>query len=305
MKEAIAVRGLNYSYPDGTQALEDINIVVHEGERVGIVGPNGAGKTTLFLHFNATLKSPDNRVRIFERDIGGLKRKETIGEVGVVFQDPDDQLFMPTIFDDVAFGPINMGLGEDEVKERVEKALSTVGLLGFEDKVPHHMSYGEKKKAALAAVLSMEPRILVLDEPTANLDPRSRTELIGVINELNEVAGMTIVVAMHDVNALPQLSDRVYVMNRRIVAEGSPRSIFSDAPLLRENNLEPPEVFRLFEALECFGYNSDELPLSIDEAIETLTRTVRTEEGHIHLHVHEHVHEVAAKPKSKYNHHVP
>jgi len=303
MREAISVRGLNYSYPDGTKALENINISVNEGEKVVIVGPNGAGKTTFFLHLNGTLGSPGNNVSIFGKNIGDMRIEERIKEVGIVFQDPDDQLFMPTIYDDVAFGPINMGLGAEEVDKRVKKALTTVGLVGYEDKVPHHLSYGQKKKAALAAVLSMEPRILVLDEPTANLDPKSRADLIRVINELNKKEGITIVIATHDVNALPELSDRVYVLNRGIIAEGSPREIFSDSELLEEHNLEAPEVFKLFRVLSCFGYNCDVLPLSIDEAVEVLTRTIENGNGHMHLHVHKHTHEDIKKLIHSYNHH--
>ncbi|NOQ49010.1 MAG: ATP-binding cassette domain-containing protein [Methanococcoides sp.] len=302
MKEAIRVKGLTYSYPDGTPALEDIDITINEGERIVIVGPNGAGKTTLFLHLNGTLKSQDNTVMIFGKNLDDMKVEERIKEVGIVFQDPDDQLFMPTIFDDVAFGPINMGLDEEEVKNRVKKALSRVGLEGFEDRVPHNLSYGQKKRAALAAVLSMEPRILILDEPTANLDPKSRADLIQVINDLNK-DGITTVIAMHDVNALPALSDRVYVLNRKIVGEGTPREIFSNSELLKMTHLEAPDVFKLFKVLTCFGYDCDTLPMSIDEAVEFLTRTIESGSGHIHLHIHEHTHEEVRKFLDSYNHH--
>lgn len=302
MKEAIRVKGLTYSYPDGTSALENIDITINEGEKIVIVGPNGAGKTTLFLHLNGTLKSQDNTVMIFGTNLSDMGTEERIKEVGIVFQDPDDQLFMPTIFDDVAFGPINMGLDKDEVENRVKKALSRVGLEGFEDRVPHNLSYGQKKRAALAAVLSMEPRILILDEPTANLDPKSRADLIQVINDLNK-DGITTVIAMHDVNALPDLSDRVYVLNRKIVAEGNPREIFSNSELLKMNNLEAPDVFKLFKVLTCFGYDCDTLPMSIDEAVEFLTRTIESGSGHIHLHIHEHTHEEVQEFLHSYNHH--
>ncbi len=303
MKEAITVRDLNYMYSDGTRALEDVNMAVYEGERVAIVGPNGAGKTTFLLHLNGILHSTEGQVEVFGTSLGKVKREEIIKDVGLVFQDPDDQLFMPTLFDDLAFGPMNLGLKEDEVRERVKKALLLLGLSGYENRCPHHLSYGEKKKASLAAVMSMEPRILVLDEPTANLDPRSRAELIGIIKELNEREGTTIVIATHDVNAVPALANRVYVLNKRIIAEGTSQKIFSDFELLRANNLEVPEISKLFEVLQCFGYNCEELPLSIDEAIEHLTRTVEVNGGHIHLHVHEHTHDEVKKLKSKYEHH--
>jgi len=302
-REAISIRNLCYTYPDGTKVLEDVSLEVYEGERIAIVGPNGAGKTTFLLHLNGILPGSDGQVEVFGKSVDKVKREEIIKEVGIVFQDPDDQLFMPTLFDDLAFGPINMGLKENEVRERVEKTILSLGLTGYEYRSPHHLSGGEKKKAALAAVMSMEPRILVLDEPTANLDPRSRAELIASIKRLNEEEGITIVIATHDVNAVPELVDRVYVLNKRIIAEGTLQKIFSDVELLKENNLEVPEVFKLFEVLKCFGYNCEELPLSINEAIEHLTRTVETEGGHIHLHIHEHTHEEVRKLKCKYEHH--
>lgn len=303
MREAIIVRNLSYTYPDGTKALEDVNMAVYEGERVAIVGPNGAGKTTFLLHLNGIMRSTEGQVEVFGKSGDTLKRGDIIKEVGIVFQDPDDQLFMPTLFDDIAFGPINLGLKEEEVRESVERALLTLGLSGYEDRCPHHLSYGEKKKASLAAVMSMEPRILVLDEPTANLDPRSRAELISIIKELNEREGITIVIATHDVNAIPELVDRVYVLNKTVIAEGTPQKIFSDVELLKKNNLEVPEVFKLFEVLRCFGYNCEELPLSVEEAVEHLTRTVGINGGHIHLHSHEHTHDEVRKLRSKYEHH--
>ena len=303
MREAIAVKNLNYTYPDGTRALEDVNIVVYEGERVAIIGPNGAGKTTFLLHLNGILRGSDGQVEVFGKSVEKVKREDVIKEVGIVFQDPDDQLFMPTLFDDLAFGPINMGLKEDEVRERVEKTILSLGLTGYENRCPHHLSGGEKKKAALAAVMSMEPRILVLDEPTANLDPKSRAELIKIVKDLNEREGITVIMATHDVNAVPALADRVFVLNKRVIAEGTAQEIFSDGALMNANNLGVPEVFKLFEVLRCFGYNCEELPLSIDEAIEHLTRTVEVNGGHIHLHIHEHTHDEVRKLKDKYEHH--
>lgn len=303
MTEAIKVEGLNYSYPDGTIALEDISLTIHEGEKVVIVGPNGAGKTTFFLHLNGTIKNPGGDVTVFGRSISSMKIAERIHEVGVVFQDPDDQLFMPTVFDDVAFGPVNMGLDDVEVERRVSNALSKVGLDGFEKKVPHNLSYGQKKRIALAAVLSMEPKVIVLDEPTANLDPKSRADFIDLINDLNEKDGITTIIAMHDVNALPELATRVYVLNRRIIAKGSPREIFSDYDLLNKNNLEAPDVFKLFKVLNCFGYPSDDLPLSFDEAVKVLTNAISAKQGHVHLHIHEHTHQEINDVINSYNHH--
>jgi len=303
MREAITVRNLSYKYPDGTKALENVNMEVQEGERIAIVGPNGAGKTTFMLHLNGTLHGTEGQIEIFGKSVDKMKRAEIVKEVGMVFQDPDDQLFMPTLFDDIAFGPINLGLKEDEVRERVEEAILSLGLSGFEDRAPHHLSFGEKKKASLAAVMAMEPRILVLDEPTANLDPYSRTELIGILNDLNEREGITMVIATHDVNAIPELADRIYALNRTIVETGTPREIFSDGALLKQNKLDVPDVFKLFEVLRCFGFGCEKLPLSLDDAVSGLTKAIETEGGHIHLHIHEHTHAEVRKWKDKYEHH--
>jgi cobalt/nickel transport system ATP-binding protein len=240
---------------------------------------------------------------VFGKSVDKEKKAEIIKEVGIVFQDPDDQLFMPTVFDDIAFGPINMGLKEDKVRERVEKTILSLGLMGYENRCPHHLSGGEKKKASLATVMSMEPRILVLDEPTANLDPKSRAELIKIVNDLNEREGITMIMATHDVNAVPAFADRVFVLNKKVIAEGTAQEIFSDGAMMKANNLEVPEVFKLFEVLRCFGYNCEELPLLMDEAIEHLTRTAEVNGGHIHLHIHEHTHDEMKKLRSKYEHH--
>jgi cobalt/nickel transport system ATP-binding protein len=202
MEPAICIRDLSYTYPDGTEALKEVSLEISRGESVALLGPNGAGKSTLTLHLNGILKGKEGSVEIFGDKIGEADLKKIRKRVGIVFQDPDDQLFMPTLFDDLAFGPMNLELPQDEVKERVEIALRKVGLSGFEDRMPHHLSFGQKKRAAFAAVLSMEPDILVLDEPTLNLDPRSRFEVIHVIEELHK-EGKTIIIATHDVNAVP------------------------------------------------------------------------------------------------------
>ncbi|MCM1985583.1 MULTISPECIES: energy-coupling factor ABC transporter ATP-binding protein [Methanococcoides] len=302
MKTAISITDLNYSYPDGTKALDNVNIEIEQGEKIVIMGPNGAGKTTLFLHLNGVIRAEQDNVKIFGNNIGSMKTEDRIREVGVVFAEPDDQLFMSTVYDDIAFGPLNMGLSEEEVDRRVKKALATVGLEGFEDKVPHHMSFGQKKKAALAAVLSMEPRVLVLDEPTANLDPKSRADLIRVINDLNKNHGITTVIAMHDINALSELADRVYVLNRSIVAEGPTRDIFSDHVLVKENNLDAPDIFKFFKILKCFGGDCDQTPMSIDESVKELTQAIEALEGKMSLHIHESTHEMVNDVISSYRH---
>ncbi len=283
MNKAIEITNLNHQYADGTVSLENVSFAIDEGEMVAVIGQNGAGKTTLFLHLNGSIRSFDENVLVFGQDIGTMPIEKRICNVGVVFQDPDDQLFMPTVFDDVAFGPTNMGLPEEEVKRRVKEALSTVGLEGFEDRVPHHMSYGQKKRAALAAVLSMEPRILVFDEPTANLDPRSRAVFIGLINDLNKEKGITTIVAMHDVNAVPEVANRVILLNKTVVADAAPSVVFSNVRLLEENNLDVPDICKIFSILECYGCASDVPPLTFYGAARILDDMIEKNGGTIPL----------------------
>ena len=275
---------------------------IYEGESVALIGPNGAGKSTFLLHLNGVMRTENGAIEIFGDKIEDKNIREIRRRVGIVFQDPDDQLFMPTVFDDVAFGPINLGFEKDEVEKKVKMALNRVGLTGYEDRSPHRLSFGEKKRASLATVLSMEPDILVLDEPTSNLDPKSRAELIKTIKDLN-AEGKTIITATHDLNAVPDIAGRVYVLNKTIVAQGTTRMVFEDLDLLREANLDVPDVVRLFEVLKCFGYDYENLPLSMDEAISHLTETIKSEGGHVHLHIHEHTHERLSKAKERHNHH--
>jgi len=171
----------------------------------------------------------------------------------------------------------------------------------LKNKHPYNLSGGEKKKAAIASVLSIKPEVILFDEPTTGLDPKSRNELIRIINTLNK-EGKTIIIATHDVNAIPDIADRVYVLNKRIIASGTTREIFSNIDLLKKTNLEIPEILKLFKVLNAFGYNCKDLPLSIDEAIEQLTRTIETEGGHIHLHIHKHTHQNLKNLKDSFNH---
>jgi cobalt/nickel transport system ATP-binding protein len=301
------LENVSYSYPTGTKALENVNMEIYKGERVAILGPNGGGKTTLLELLDGLLSASHGSVKALgmilndatlnSNEIYDFRRK-----VGFVFQDPDIELFSPTVYEDIAFGPLHLGIPEEEINRHVERALNLLGIEEIKNKHPYNLSGGEKRKAAIAAVLSIDPEVLLFDEPTADLDPKSRAELIEIINGLNR-NGKTIITATHDVNAIPELADRVYVLNKRIIAEGTLQKIFSDVELLKENNLEVPEVFKLFEVLQCFGYNCEELPLSIEEAVEHLTRTVENEGGHIHLHIHKHTHDEMKKLKSKYEHH--
>ncbi len=234
--KAIEINDLYFAYPDGTQALRGINLAVESGESVALLGPNGAGKSTLLLHLNAILRGK-GEIKIFGLPVREPNIKEIRRRVGVVFQDPDDQLFSPTVFDDVAFGPINMGLSKDEVERRVQNALDAVGMRGFEERAPFHLSLGQKKRIAIATVLSMEPDILVLDEPSSNLDPRGRRELLNILSALP----VTKLVATHDLLFALELCERAVVLdNGQVVADGPIQEILADEQLLEEHGLESP-----------------------------------------------------------------
>jgi cobalt transport protein ATP-binding subunit len=232
----LSIEQLSFSYPDGHKALDDISLAIERGEKVALVGPNGAGKSTLMLHLNGILSGAG------EICVAGLPmRKENLplirARVGMVFQNPDDQLFSPTVFEDVAFGPLHMGLPEAEVRQRVTNALAQVGMRAYAQRLSHHLSVGEKKRIAIATVLSMAPQILVLDEPSAGLDPRARRTLINLLGEM----GLTMLVSTHDMRMVAELFTRTVVMDGgRIVADGPTLEILADDALLEAHGLEKP-----------------------------------------------------------------
>jgi len=234
MKKSIVIKDLSFKYPDGSLALDGINLDVKRGDSVGIIGPNGAGKSTLLLHLNGTLISKTGTVAIDNTIINSKHLKTIRKKVGMVFQDPDDQLFMPTVFDDIAFGLLNLGLKETEIKAKITVALTRFGLTGFESKSPQHLSLGEKKKISLAGILVLEPEILVFDEPTANLDPRARREFIEFIRNIPA----TKIIASHDLDMIKQLTESVVVLKRgRIVTDGKTDDILSRKDILQANDL--------------------------------------------------------------------
>jgi cobalt/nickel transport system ATP-binding protein len=232
----IRARGLRFRYPDGTVGLDGLDLDVRAGERVAVLGPNGAGKTTLMLHLNGLLSGDG------ELTVAGLRAtdRELRARVGLVFQDPDDQLFMPTVGEDVAFGPLNLGATPDEVARRVERALATVRMAGAADRAPHQLSLGQRRRVAIATVLAMDPRLLVLDEPSASLDPRGRRELLELLAGLDR----TLLVVTHDLPFAAELCERAVVLSGgRIVADGRCDEILADANLLAAHDLELPAGF--------------------------------------------------------------
>jgi cobalt/nickel transport system ATP-binding protein len=233
----IEVEHLHYAYPDGFEALRGVSLVVGRGEKVALVGPNGAGKSTLMLHLNGANAPSHGTVRVGGVAVERASLGRIRAEVGLVFQDPDDQLFSPTVRDDVAFGPLHMGLPEDDIHARVERALAAVGMSGFERRLPHRLSLGQRKRVAMATVLSMDPSVLVFDEPSAGLDPRGRRELIGLLRELPQ----TMLVATHDMRLVAEVLPRTVIMDGGlIVADGPTDLILADVALLEAHGLEAP-----------------------------------------------------------------
>ena len=226
-----------YRYPDGTEALKGVSFRLKHGESVGIVGANGSGKTTLILQANGYLLPTSGQIRIGNLEISKTTRQEIRKKVGVVFQHTDDQLFMPTVFEDVAFGPLNLGMSPELVRERVSFALSTVGCQNLSKKPPHHLSSGQKRSVAIAAVLAMEPDILVMDEPSSDLDPKSRRKLIGLLQGFQH----TRIIASHDLDLILDVCTRTLVIKEgRIVADGPSADLLFNEELMEENNLELP-----------------------------------------------------------------
>jgi len=240
----IGVRGLSYRYPDGHDALLDVSFALAPGERVALIGPNGAGKSTLLLHLNGLL--PDRPPSMPAVTVDGLpvaeaNLREIRRKVGLLFQDPDDQLFCPTVWEDVAFGPRQLGLREPELSRLVTESLAQVGLAGFEERLPHHLSRGEKRRACLAGLLACDARVLVLDEPTSDLDPRGRRELMALLSRL-PVAQL---IATHDLEFVVEICPRTIVLDGgRVVADGPTRRLLDDEPLMLAHGLERPHILR-------------------------------------------------------------
>ncbi|WP_028652586.1 energy-coupling factor ABC transporter ATP-binding protein [Nocardioides halotolerans] len=234
------VRGLAFAYPDGHQALYGVDLHVHRGERVALLGPNGAGKTTLVLHLNGILTAGAGSVAVSGLPVTKENVPEIRRRVGIVFQDPDDQLFMGTVRQDVGFGPANLGLRGDELEARVQSALELVGMAEYADRPPHHLSFGQRRRVAVATVLAMEPEILVLDEPSSNLDPASRRELADILRSLD----VTVLMVTHDLPYALELCPRAVVLSDgQVVADGATYDVLTDDALMRAHRLELPFGF--------------------------------------------------------------
>ncbi len=241
---AVELRHLDYRYPDGTEALRDVSFSVAEGERVGLIGPNGAGKSTLLLHLNGLLPEQlpvEPAVRVLGTPVVEPHLAAIRAQVGLLFQDPDDQLFCPTVWEDVAFGPQQLGVRGQELSDRVTRALNQVGLADFDERLPHHLSRGEKRRVCLAGLLACEARLLALDEPTSDLDPRGRRELKALLGSLP----IAQIIATHDLDLVVEICPRVIVLDQgAVVAQGATAEILNDEALMLSHGLERPHVLR-------------------------------------------------------------
>ncbi len=242
---SLLIKDLAFAYPDGNQALFGVNLSISKGERVALLGPNGAGKTTLVMHMNGIHPTAHGSVHIAGQLVDSTNKgslREIRSKVGIVFQDPDDQLFMPTVHEDVAFGPYNMGLRGDDLQKRVEESLKLVGMLEYQDRPPHHLSFGQRRRVAVATVLAMKPEILVLDEPSSNLDPASRRELADILRTLD----ITMVMVTHDLPYAFELCERAVILSGGvIVADEATGVILRNKELLGANRLELPVGFKI------------------------------------------------------------
>ena len=282
MNAAIETRELCYTYEDGTAALDHISLKAQKGKITGILGANGAGKSTLFLNLNGVLNPSSGQVLLdgaeVRRDRKGIA--ELRRRVGIVFQDPDDQLFSADVYRDISFGAVNLGLPEAEVRRRVEQAMERTGVSALRDKPTHALSFGQKKRVAIAGVLVMEPEVLILDEPTAGLDPHGVSELMRLLSQLRDSLNMTILLATHDMDVVPISCDYAYLLGQgHVLLEGTPGELFSKPEVLRANQLRLPRMAHLMEILrEQDGLDADVSAATISAVRRELLRLLKQEE---------------------------
>ncbi|MDD2438895.1 MAG: ATP-binding cassette domain-containing protein [Methanosarcinaceae archaeon] len=269
----LETRGLTYSYPDGTLAVQDLNLKIEKGKKVAFVGKNGSGKSTLFLLLNGTLKPKKGEVLFhaqpFKYSSKALRKIRK--SIGIIFQNSEDQIFAPTVYQDVAFGPTNLDLPKEKVQALADRALEQVGLSHLKNKPPHHLSGGQKKRVAIAGVMAMEPEVIILDEPLANLDPVGADEIMDLLNEFNHF-GSTLIISTHDVDLAYRWADYVYLMsNSKLIGKGTPEEVFRDMELLKEGNLRQPSTLEIYHEIARRGLaRGKTLPKTIPELVNTL-----------------------------------
>ena len=281
MSCAIEVKDLTYAYPDGTPALQGVSFGAEQGEVTGILGSNGAGKSTLFLNLNGVLTPQGGQVLLDGEPVSYARRNlpELRRRVGLVFQDPDDQLFSADVYRDISFGAVNLGLPETEVRRRVEDAMTRTGVSALRDKPTHALSYGQKKRVAIAGVLAMEPQVVILDEPTAGLDPQGVGEIMRLVAELRDGLGITFLIATHDMDIVPLYCDRAYLLSGgKVTGTGTVEELLAQPDLLRENHLRLPRIAHLMEILrEVDGLDMDRSAATISAARREIKRILGTE----------------------------
>jgi cobalt/nickel transport system ATP-binding protein len=266
----LAVQDIQFSYPGGVKALNGVTFEIAKGEKVAILGPNGSGKSTLMLLMAGLLTPKRGEIRVFDEKTTSRTFQNLRQKMGIVFQDPDDQLFTSSVIEDIEYGPRNLQLPEEDIKERSSHVLEKIGIGHLKERPPHRLSFGEKKKVSLATALVLKPELLMLDEPTANLDLVSRRGLIDTLNELNKI-GTTVIVATHDVEALPELADRVMVINHgALLGQGKTQDVLQNRNLLESAGLEQPAIVRLFSELKSKGLLKH-VPMTAKEAQEELS----------------------------------
>lgn len=274
----LEAENLNYSYPDGTQALKNLCLKIPKGQKTAVLGSNGAGKSTLFLHFNGILKPKSGTVRFNGKDVIYDRKPllELWKNVGIVFQDPDSQLFSASVYQEISFGPLNLGLTEKTVRDRVEQAMTATGINELKDKPTHMLSCGQKKRVTIADMLAMEPQVLICDEPTACLDPKHAKQTVQLFNEISQ-NGTTVIFSTHDVDLAYSWADYVFIVSDgRVIGEGNPDSIFTDNELIREADLDRPwlvDVYDLFIKKGCLS-NKTPLPRSKEELYDLMCNGV-------------------------------
>lgn len=276
----LSTENLSFTYPDGTRALKNINIEIEKGEKVAIIGPNGAGKSTLFSHFNGLTEPTSGCVKIEGKPISFEKDEllKVRQKVGIVFQDPNDQLFAPTVKEDIAFGPMNLGLSYDEVEKRVEDALKMVGMENYEDKTPHHLSGGQQKRIAIAGIIAMKPELMILDEPTAGLDPDGVEKVLNIMNQLNK-EGMTLIISSHDIDMISKYADKIFVLyNGEIIESGNKNKIFSDMELLKKAHLRTPITTEILYNLKESGLNVNTEKISVKDTCAEIIKAKQINE---------------------------
>lgn len=267
MTKIIEISNLCFSYSDGTLALNNMSLGITGGKKTAILGPNGAGKSTLLLHFNGINLPQKGIVKVMGEEINSKSEKWVRSKVGLVFQDPDDQLFSTTVWEDVSFGPRNMNLANQEIASRVEKSLKAVDMLDYKNKFPHHLSYGQKKRVSIAGVLAMDPQVIILDEPVAFLDPRGKDILFEILDSLNQ-KGTTIVIATHDVDLAAEWADELIIIKDGLTLAHGGNKLLSNEKIVTEAHLRFPIITSLFRRLPELSL--PDIPRTVSEAVKVM-----------------------------------